>query len=241
MNTERNPLDSIIPLVDKTKAWVLIVGVIIILALTGAGLILTIRSIANSAVRPVQDLSGSLGTEIADILHPTPTILPDPITIIHDVRSLARLESVQYSIEKVISAGVDRGSLDFLFGDQLLFVAHGDVIAGLDLSRLTTDDIWTKDGVLYMRLPEPEIFIAALDNDKSYVFNRDTGLLTKGDINLETSARQVAEDEIERAALEDGILDQARLNAENYLVRLMRGLGYPEVIFSYPEPTPDLG
>ena len=36
-------------------------------------------------------------------------------------------------------------------------------------------------------------------------------------------------------ALDDGILDQAQINAENYLARLLRNLGYPQVIFLEPE------
>lgn len=225
---------------NNTKTWVLIVGILLIIGLTGLGIVLTIRSVTQEAVAPVQAIGGNLGTQIAQVLNPTPTILPDPITIIHEVRSLARLETAQYSIEKVIVAGTDQGNLDFLFGDRLLFVAHGDVIAGVDLAKINPQDLTTNEGVLVVQMPEPEIFISALDNDKSYVFDRDTGLLTQGDINLETSARQVAEDEIERAALEDGILDDARLNAESYLVRLFRALGYPDVIFAYPTPTPDL-
>ena len=82
-----------------------------------------------------------------------------------------------------------------------------------------------------MRLPEPEIFIAALDNENSYIYDRDKGLLTKGDVHLESEARKVAEREIEKAAREDGILDLAGKNAENYLYSLFRQLGYPEVIF----------
>jgi hypothetical protein len=92
--------------------------------------------------------------------------------------------------------------------------------------------------VLYFRLPEAEIFIVTLDNQKSYVYDRDTGLLTHGDVNLETAARQAAEVEIRKAALEDGILPQAAYNAENFLARLLRDLGYPDVIFIKPTPTP---
>jgi hypothetical protein len=127
-----------------------------------------------------------------------------------------------------------------LFGDKLILVAHGQVIAGMDLSKVGADEIEVKDGILYLSLPEPEIFVTALDNQKSYVYDRDTGLLTKGDINLESSARAVAEDEIEKAAVEDGIIELARQNSENYLSRLLSDLGYPEVIFLYPEqqPTP---
>jgi hypothetical protein len=56
--------------------------------------------------------------------------------------------------------------------------------------------------------------------------------LTKGDINLETTARRVAEQRIKDAAIEDGILELARQNAENYLYRLLMEIGgYDDVIF----------
>jgi len=86
-------------------------------------------------------------------------------------------------------------------------------------------------GVLYVKLPPTEIFVATLDNDKSYVYDRETGLLTKGNIDLETLARQSAEDEIRKAALEDGILTQGESNAESYLLKFFNALGYKSVIF----------
>ncbi len=181
-----------------------------------------------------------LSTQVAEVLHPTPTVIPDPVTIIHQVRSLARLETVQYTVEKVVAAEEGQNHFKFLFGDKLLFVAHGIVIAGIDLQKLQPQDLWVQDGVLYVRLPPAEVFLATLDNEKSYVYDRDTGLLTHGDIHLETQARRVAEREIRQAAIADGILETAQQNAENYLSRLFRSLGYPEVIFvqATPQPTP---
>ncbi len=82
-----------------------------------------------------------------------------------------------------------------------------------------------------MTLPPAEIFVASLENDKSYVYDREQGVLTRGDQNLETVARQAAEDEIEAAALADGILEQAQINAENFLYRFFLQMGFPEVIF----------
>jgi hypothetical protein len=105
------------------------------------------------------------------------------------------------------------------------------------MAKLGADDLLVQNEVLYVRLPAPEIFIAALDNEKSYVYDRDTGLLTKGDVNLETSARRVAEQEIAKAALEDGALDLAKQNAESYLYRLFVQMGYPEVIFVHDNET----
>jgi hypothetical protein len=63
------------------------------------------------------------------------------------------------------------------------------------------------------------------------VYDRETGLFRKGEQDLETLARQAAEKEIYEAALEDGILDQASINAEAYLVRFFDSLGFDDVVF----------
>ncbi|MEJ5200812.1 MAG: DUF4230 domain-containing protein [Anaerolineales bacterium] len=223
----------------KKIQWVLVVGgivtiLLIMLVVLPYILMQIIDSATARAIAPFERADQELRTQVAQILNPTPTIIPDPVTIIHEVRSLARLETIQYSVEKVITAESGQNQFAFLFGDRLLFIAHGYVIAGVDLGKLTSDDLTLKGQVLYVRLPQPEIFVATLDNEKSYVYDRETGLLTKGNVDLETEARKVAENEIYKAALDDGILEQARVNAENYLVRLFRTLGYNEVVFVQP-------
>jgi len=224
---------------NNLKGWVFVIGVLVILGLAAFSIVSAVQQSARQAqqaIQPVNDLTSSVATQVSQFMHPTPTILPDPVTIISGVRSLARLETIQYSVEKVITAETNQGPFGFLFGDRLILVAHGIVIAGMDLERLTPEQLELRGGALYVQLPEPEIFLTTLDNDRSYVYNRDTGLLTHGNINLETDARRAAEAEIEKAALEDGILDQAQVNAENYLYRLLRDLGYPEVIFTQQPP-----
>ncbi len=228
--------------------YVLVVGLLLILTWMAYRVTGIVSGATEAALRPVQQMStqmaaalkpvAALSTQVSQVLHPTPTVLPDPVTVIHSVRTLARLETVQYTVEKVITAEEGENKLGFLFGDRLLFVAHGMVIAGVDLAKLQPQDLWTQDGVLYVRLPAPEIFVATLDNQKSYVYDRDTGLLRRGDIHLETAARRTAEQEIRQAALDDGILRLARQNAEAYLERLLRDLGFPEVIFVEATPVP---
>lgn len=195
-----------------------------------------VRNVIFQTVSPIQQAQEMIVTQVAGVLHPTPTVVPDPVTIIHQVRSLARLETIQYSVEKVITAETNQGIFKDLFGDRLLFVAHGVVLAGIDLNQITQEDFSMQGQVLTVQLPAAEIFLTTLDNDKSYVYDRQTGLLTHGDIQLETTARQAAEDEILKAALADGILNQAQQNGENYLERLLHDLGYPEVIFKVNNP-----
>jgi hypothetical protein len=217
--------------------WVLAIGVLVILlvaAIAVAGGVWAIQRTTQRAVQPVSDMASELTTQVARILHPTPTVLPDPVTIINQIRPLARLETIQYTVEKVITAEVGQNSLAPLFGDKLLFVGHGYVTAGIDLQDIEAKNFVVEDGVIRVQLPRAEIFEATLDNDKSYVYDRDTGLLTHGDINLETTARQAAEQQIRQAAMEDGILVQAQANAESFMQSLLNKLGYSQVIFIRP-------
>jgi hypothetical protein len=223
---------------QSTRAWVLVVGILLIFALTGLFLVLAVRSATQQAIQPITQGSQTLGTQVAAVLHPTPTVLPDPVTIVTQMRELSRLETIQFSVEKVITAETAQGALGFLFGDKLIFVAHGDVIAGVDLGKLKPGDISIDHGVVTVHLPAPEVFSASLDNQKSYVYNRSTGALTHGDTNLETTARRVAEDQIHQAAVEDGILNIAQANTENFLTKLLAQLGYDDVRYIESTPLP---
>jgi len=224
--------------VAMKQNWLSILVLIVVIA-AAYFIVQSVRDTAQQAAQAAtgpfqqaQQANEALQTQVADLLHPTPTIIPDPVTYINEVRALARLETIQYSIEKVITAEISQGTFDFLFGDKLLFVAHGVVIAGIDMEKISPEQMRLENGVLYVTLPPAEIFIATLDNQKSYVYDRETGILNKSVQDLETLARQTAEDEIRRAALEDGILQQAQTNAENYLFRFFQALGYQNVIFT---------
>lgn len=216
------------------KFLIILAGILVSLVLIAVAMMLIIRDTTQKMIEPIQSANEYMKTQVADFLNPTPTIMPDPVTIIHEVRSLARLETIQYSVEKVITGESGQNVLTPLFGDRMLFVAHGAVIAGVDLNKLMPDDLELNNGVLVVRLPAAEVFTAFLDNEKSYVYDRDTGFLTRGNPDLETQVRRVAEQEILKAAIDDGILEQARINAESYLTRLFQGLGFEDVIFLSP-------
>jgi curved DNA-binding protein CbpA len=221
------------------KSNIIFIVVILILIAAGYFLVQSIQQSAqnavggavDSALAPFQQSNASLQTQVANLLHPTPTIIPDPVTIISDIHALARLETIQYTVEKVVTCEVGQGNLGFLLGDKLLFVGHGFVIAGLDMDKLKPEDMKMVNGVLNVHLPPAEIFVGTLDNNKSYVYTRDTGLIQAPSKDLETLCRKSAEEEIRKAALEDGILNLAQQNAESYLSKFFGALGYPNAVF----------
>ncbi len=178
---------------------------------------------------------------------PTPTIYPSPSVVIEQVQALSRLETASYHVEKVITAESGQGPMGFLFGDRLLLIAYGEVIAGVDLAYFGPDDVAIDavEGTIFVRLPAAEIFVATLDNNRTYVYDRRTGVVGMNP-QLETAARQEAERFILQAALEDGVLDAADDNARVFMRSLLLGLGFEHVIFverlpvQTPTPFPTL-
>jgi len=217
---------------------------IVILVVLAAGVYFIVQTVRESATAAQEAVSApfelvnqanqALQTQVAQMVNPTPTIIVDPVTYINDVRTLARLETIQYSVEQVVTCEINQeGPLSVFLGDRVLFVGHGLVIAGIDMEKIQAGDLRLGGDTLYVRLPPAEIFVATLDNDKSYVYDRETGPFASTDLNLETSCRQAAEDKIRQSVLEDGILTQAQANAENYLFKFFSTLGYKTIQFEH--------
>jgi hypothetical protein len=213
-----------------------VILLLILVALVGGGVLLI--GALQRMTQPLAEAEQALQEQFEQITNPTPTIIPDPVTIIRQVRGLSRLETASYSVEKVITAESGQGPIAFLFGDRLILVAHGQVIAGVDLAKMGDGDIIVaEDGVVVVTLPPAEVLVVKLDNQKSYVVDRDTGLIGVNPA-LETDARQAAEGEVLQAALEDGILEMAQRNAEAAVRQLIMALGFKDVIFARVPAAP---
>jgi hypothetical protein len=186
---------------------------------------------ARQATAPIGDLVQRLAVPA------TPVILPDPVVVVQEVRDLARLETASYRMEKVIRADRGQDVLGGALGETLIFVAHGEVIAGVDLSQMQEEDVQVVDpDTVMVHLPQVEIFNVILDNDRSYVADRDTGVLTRADSQLETQVRQSAQRDLQAAATESDILDTAKENAESYMRGFLNNLGFENVIFTPDTP-----
>jgi len=154
----------------------------------------------------------------------------DQPTVIQQIRALQRLETVSYTMDKIISGERENPILpNFLAGDRLLLVVHGEAIAGVDLSKLQPADIVVNGRSVAIHLPQAEIFTTRLDNAKTRVYSRDTGLFSTPDPNLEGEVRQEAERQLEAAALQEGILKTADKNARQTLTIMLTGLGFTNV------------
>jgi uncharacterized protein DUF4230 len=154
----------------------------------------------------------------------------DQPTVLRQIQQLQRLETVNYSLDKIISGEHSNPYLPkFLVGDRLLLVMHGQVIAGIDLAGVQPGDVSVAGDRVSIKLPAAEVFTTSLDNTKSRVYSRETGLLSSTDPFLETEVRQEAERQLTEAALQDGILAMAAQNGKTTITGLLRGIGFHDV------------
>lgn len=207
-----------------------------VVAVTVGLLALTCMLLAYATLREGVGGLGNLRGLIPSInfgLVTTPTVTIDTSrpSVVEQVKALSKLETVHYQVEKVIT-GASTGPLPApLTGDKILLVAHGEVVGGIDLDKLNAEDVVEAGSAVTLSLPAPEILYSKLDNDKTYVYDRQTGIFSKPDPNLESQMRSAAEKAIVQSAQEDGILQEARTNAEQTLRTLLTGLGYKDVNF----------
>jgi len=151
-------------------------------------------------------------------------------TIVDKIQRLNRLETVVYSLDTVVEGSRANPLLpDVLTGDRILLVVHGQSIAGVDLGQLKPEDVRIEGRAIHVSLPASQIFVTTLDNQKTKVYQRSTGLLVPADPNLETQVRAKAQDQLQQAALSDGILDTARKNARATVTTLLSSLGFDRV------------
>lgn len=151
-------------------------------------------------------------------------------TVVQQIQRLQRLETVRFNMEKIVSGERENVYLPkWLVGDRLLLVVEGEAVAGVDLGKLRPEDVTVTGRRVTVLLPQAELFSTRIDNEKTRVYSRETGLFSSLDPQLETEVRREAERQLREAALQGKILDHANDNARNTLTSFLHGLGFDQV------------
>ncbi len=153
-------------------------------------------------------------------------------TVVDRIQRLQRLETVVYTMDKIVTGARENPIFpDFLAGDRLLMLVHGEVVGGIDFADLKPGDVKVDGKQIHLHLPAPQIFSTRIDSAKTRVYSRQTGLLVPSDPNLETQVRQEAELQLREAAMAEGILRNAQQNGMSTITSLLQGLGFERVDF----------
>jgi hypothetical protein len=196
------------------------------------GIIIAMAVAVSTGVLIWRMAKRSVADQVTAVLTPQEKVI-DVAALVTQVRELNRLETASMHVIHVGRVSQSYKMVpNALAGDEITFLAEGDVIAGIDLARLQPQDVWrSPDGTINMRLPAPEVLVVRVDNAKSRVINRDTGVLRRRDVDLETRARQNAETNIRDEALKKGVLKVAAESGEKKLAGFLNTLGLEKVRF----------
>lgn len=186
----------------------------------------------NRATTNLNPFAGA-NTAIPNPFGAAPTaVTVDRPAVIRQMQALNKLETYTYLTEQVITAEQGGNAFyNFFRGDKLLLIASGEVRAGFDLAKLRAEDVViSADGQsATVTLPPAEIIVSRLDNEKTRVYSRETGIFTEGNPGLEAEARRVAEQKIVQAACDAGILKRAADEGKRNIENLVKAFGIKTV------------
>jgi hypothetical protein len=154
--------------------------------------------------------------------------------VVEKIQRLNRLETVVYSMDTVVENGETNTIAGIpITGDHLVLIAHGQSVAGIDMSQMKPDDVQITEGAsgrtIRIVLPPSKVFATTIDSQHTRVYERSTGLFVQANKDLESDTRVKAEQALQKAALEDGILDAASKNARSTVTAMLEGLGFDKV------------
>jgi hypothetical protein len=160
------------------------------------------------------------------------------------IQNFARLTTTSYNYADVQGGQRNMPAwLATLYGDSVVMVTVGVIEAGIDVSQISQEDILFDEAnnILSIQLPYPTLQSCYLDENQSYIVQRDIALFGVPLANLEDTVRQYALIDYRDRALEEGIITAAQTEAEVVMRDLLGLILNPEtsLIIQFDAPIPD--
>jgi hypothetical protein len=156
-----------------------------------------------------------------------------PTLIIKQIQGVSELTTAVFSMEAVVPTSQERKLGNLTIGKtKLLYVAYGEVKAGIDLSQLSENNVRITQDKIKITLPSPQILDTKIDVNRSQVYDYDRGFLNLGPDTapeLQTLAQQETLNKILTNACEQGILKEANQRAEIAVTQLLSNVGYQHI------------
>ncbi len=162
--------------------------------------------------------------------------------IVQQLRGASELTTAIFAMEAVVPTKSDRTLAGYVIGStNLLYIAYGEVRAGVDLSQITADMVQVNgESSIQITLPPPQILDSKIDLSKSNVFDYSRGFLGLGPDTapeLQEKAQQEALVKIEEAACQENLLAEANRRAEVTVGQLLSTAGFETVTVTTQSPT----
>lgn len=173
---------------------------------------------------------------------PEPQIDMEPI-LVQQLRSASELTTAVFAMQTVVPTSRDRTLGGYVIGrTTLLYLAYGEVRAGVDLSDLGPENVQVNGDSISVLLPPPQILDSKVDVNRSKVYDYDRGFMGLGPDaapELQQLAEQATLDQIVAAACDQGVLQAANDRAKSTVSQLLETAGYDAPVIETQQPLPD--
>jgi hypothetical protein len=178
------------------------------------------------------------------ILQPAPLTsqIEIPTLILQKMRQANELTTAVYTMETIVPASADRQIGQFILATtNLVYIGHGEVRAGVDLSQLNEANIKVTPDKIHIDLPPPQILDGKIDVHRSRVYDYNRGFLNLGpDVapQLQTLAQQKTLEQIVNAACSEGLLETANQRAKEAIAQILATASDRQVEIKTTPPLP---
>jgi hypothetical protein len=163
--------------------------------------------------------------------------------LVQQLRGISELTTAVFAMQTVVPASRDRTLGGYVIGrTTLLYIAYGEVRAGVDLSSIQPSDIQVNGDTVSVRLPPPQILDSKIDVNRSKVYDYDRGFLGLGPDaapELQDLAAQTTLQHIVESACDQGVLETASTQARETVGQLLKTAGYVTSIIEVQPPAPE--
>lgn len=148
--------------------------------------------------------------------------------VLKEMTLLGKLELANFAFRDVVEQELVR---DYLPNPKAILIVQGEAIGCIDLTKVKAEDIATKDDTLVVHLPDPELCSYKIDHSKSKIYDTEYAFMNEQSLMNEAYTR--AEDKIKQSAIEMGILEQTKKNANLVLKPLLENISGKKVVLQY--------
>lgn len=155
-------------------------------------------------------------------------------TVIEKVEAMGKMQLVRYQISDAVEYIKPSGSR-FVPDAKAMLIVSGEAIGCVDLGKVKSTNLIKTDSTVTLNLPAPELCVFKVDHKKSRVYDTKFTRLT-GQTTIIDEAFKKAETQIEKTALDNGILDETKKNAQLILKPMLEQMTGKQIIITFEEP-----
>lgn len=161
-----------------------------------------------------------------------------PTSIVSQIKEAKELTTAVFVTNSVIPTSQELKLGQFVVAEtNLLYVAYGEVRAGVDLNSLSEENVQVENNSVVIKLPPPIIIDRKIDVNRSGVYYYDRGFLGLGpDVapQLQTLAQRESLQQIVTTACNEGLLAEANERGKEAIAQLLNTAGYAVEVQTSP-------